>query len=135
MTADSMRFGRWLARAEIATFALLSIVAVGIASEMTGIPPAGLSLRALAVILFVLQAVAIGLALHARARTTRDRAQLDNLLDYRRGLSDLSKCCAALSSSLDRRELRASLDRLVASLGATRLLVVGRSGQRALGVV
>jgi two-component system sensor kinase FixL len=134
MTADATRLGRWLARADLAGLALMSIVAIGLVWELTALRPNLLSLRGSIVILLVLQAIAIVLTVQVRAHTARDRALLGELLDYRRGLAELSKQCAALSNATDHEALRASLERLVASLGATRLLVVERGPANTLSV-
>jgi signal transduction histidine kinase len=123
-----------LARADLALLALIAIVAIGLSWELMAARPASISVRPLPVLLFLLQLVGLGFFFAWRARTTRDRTQLSGLLEYRRGMFELSKQCAALSASKDHKALSGSLYALAASLDATRLLVVERGRDRRLSV-
>jgi two-component system, LuxR family, sensor kinase FixL len=125
---------QWLARADLALLALIVMVAIGLAWELTAAREVSLFVRTRVAILFTLQVAATGVLLVWRARLARDRAELCSLLEYKRGLSELAKQCAALSTTASHDALRVSLFGLAERLGATRLLVVERGGDHRLSL-
>jgi two-component system sensor kinase FixL len=123
-----------MARDDLALLALMSLVAVGLSSELAEAPqPSAGSGRALALSLLAVQLLALGVLL-GRIRRRRDQALLAELLQYERGLSEVLKRWAALSSPDDTAGLSQSLREIAPSVGAARLMVCERTASGELGV-